>query len=57
MIKQCEIIFHIEENKQNINIKVKIEPDDTIIILDALFRLLEQKGNIEIEETKEGIEE
>lgn len=57
MIKQREIIFHIEEDEQNINVKVKIKPYDAIIILDALFRLLEQKGIIETEETKEEIEE
>lgn len=57
MIKQRDIIFHIEEDEPKINIKVKIKPYDAIIILDALFRILEQKGIIGTEETKEEIEE
>lgn len=56
MIKQRDIIFHIEENKYGINVEAKVKPHDAIIILDALFRILEQKGIIGTEETKEEIE-
>lgn len=57
MIKQHDIIFHIEEDEQKISVEAKINPKDAIIILDTLFRLLEKKGIIGTEETKEAIEE
>lgn len=56
MIKQRDIIFHIEEDEDSINVEAKVKAHDAIIILDALFRLLEQKGIIGTEETKEEIE-
>ena len=56
MIKQRDIIFHIEEDEYRTNVKAKVKPHDAIIILDALFRLLEQNGIIGTEETKEEIE-
>lgn len=56
MIKQREIIFHIEENEQSINVKTKIEPKDAIIILGTLLRFLGEKGLIGPEKTKKEIE-
>ena len=56
MIKQRDIIFHIEEDECNINVEAKVKPHDAIIILDALIGILEQKGIIGTEETKEEIE-
>ena len=56
MIKQRDIIFHIEENECGINVEAKVKPHDAIIILDALFRTFGAKGIIGTEETKEEIE-
>ena len=56
MIEQRDIIFHIEEDEYSINIEAKVKPHDAIIILNALIRLLEQKGIIGTEETKKEIE-
>lgn len=55
MIEQ-DIIFHITKDKKRINVKVEINIEYAIIILETLYDMLEKKGYIESEETKKEIE-
>ena len=54
--KERNIIFHIKENEHGISVETEVNLSDAIIIIDTLFKTLEQKGIIEIEKTKKEIE-